>query len=148
MSTENISSVPPIPTAGKGTQEQAATDQTGADALTTGAGVAGGGVVGAAIGLSIAGPLGGAIGAAVGAFVGGFGGAALAEAPLPAPPETDLGAGDTHFLEPLRTPGAPPSHDEIAARAWSIFAREGYPPGRDLEHWLRAEAELTVQARD
>lgn len=31
---------------------------------------------------------------------------------------------------------------EIAKRAYSIWEMEGRPSGRDLEHWLRAEAEV------
>ncbi len=33
--------------------------------------------------------------------------------------------------------------DDVARRAYEIFEREGRPEGRDLEHWLMAEAELT-----
>jgi hypothetical protein len=33
-------------------------------------------------------------------------------------------------------------HDEIAKRAFTMWELEGRPTGRDLEHWLRAEAEL------
>jgi len=35
-----------------------------------------------------------------------------------------------------------PSHDEIAAQAYQIYLREGCAERRDLDHWLRAEAEL------
>lgn len=35
-----------------------------------------------------------------------------------------------------------PTHDEIAAQAYQIYLREGAQPGRELDHWLRAEAEL------
>jgi hypothetical protein len=35
-----------------------------------------------------------------------------------------------------------PTHDEIAARAYSIFEERGRPHGRDLEHWFEAEAQL------
>lgn len=31
----------------------------------------------------------------------------------------------------------------VARRAYEIFEREGRPNGRDVEHWLRAEAELS-----
>jgi Protein of unknown function (DUF2934) len=34
------------------------------------------------------------------------------------------------------------THDDIALRAYEIFLRDGAPHGRELEHWLRAEAEL------
>jgi HSP20 family molecular chaperone IbpA len=33
-------------------------------------------------------------------------------------------------------------HDLIARRAFEIYEREGKIPGRDLEHWFQAEAEL------
>jgi len=32
--------------------------------------------------------------------------------------------------------------DEIAARAYQIFEREGRMDGRDMDHWLQAEQEL------
>jgi hypothetical protein len=32
--------------------------------------------------------------------------------------------------------------DEIAARAYEIYEREGRTDGRDMDHWLRAEREL------
>jgi hypothetical protein len=32
--------------------------------------------------------------------------------------------------------------EEIAARAYDIYEREGRMDGRDMEHWFRAEAEL------
>ena len=35
-----------------------------------------------------------------------------------------------------------PTHEEIAAQAYQIYLREGAQPGRDLDNWLRAEAEL------
>ena len=35
-----------------------------------------------------------------------------------------------------------PTHDEISAQAYQIYLREGCAEGRDLDHWLRAEAEL------
>ena len=36
----------------------------------------------------------------------------------------------------------PDPHTEIAKRAYAMWELEGWPTGRDLEHWLRAEAEL------
>jgi HSP20 family protein len=33
-------------------------------------------------------------------------------------------------------------YDSIARRAFEIFESDGRTPGRELEHWLRAEAEL------
>ena len=32
--------------------------------------------------------------------------------------------------------------EEIAARAYDIYEREGRTDGKDMEHWLRAEEEL------
>src|SRR5205085_10732844 len=39
-----------------------------------------------------------------------------------------------------------PTHDEIAAQAYEIYLREGCVEGRDMDHWLRAEAELRARA--
>lgn len=36
-----------------------------------------------------------------------------------------------------------PTHEEIAHRAKAIYESNGRVPGRDLENWLAAEAELT-----
>ena len=36
----------------------------------------------------------------------------------------------------------PDRHAEIAKRAYTMWELEGRPTGKDLEHWLRAEAEL------
>lgn len=42
-----------------------------------------------------------------------------------------------------RARGTPaPTHDEISAYARAIWEAEGRPHGRDLEHWLMAEANL------
>src|SRR6266436_7211912 len=35
-----------------------------------------------------------------------------------------------------------PTHEEIAAVAYSIFEKNGRIPGRDTENWLQAETEL------
>lgn len=42
----------------------------------------------------------------------------------------------------LNKQSAKPAHEEIAARAYAIFEERGRPEGRDLEHWLEAEAQL------
>jgi hypothetical protein len=34
-----------------------------------------------------------------------------------------------------------PSRDEVARRAYSIFLDQGSPQGRDVQHWLEAEAQ-------
>lgn len=38
---------------------------------------------------------------------------------------------------------APPRHVEIATRAYFIYLNAGCPAGREMEHWLEAEAQLT-----
>jgi hypothetical protein len=40
-----------------------------------------------------------------------------------------------------------PSSDMIAQRARQIWKAAGCPEGHDLEHWLRAEAELRAAGR-
>jgi hypothetical protein len=37
--------------------------------------------------------------------------------------------------------------DEIAARAYQIFEREGRLDGKDMEHWLQAERELREERK-
>ena len=37
---------------------------------------------------------------------------------------------------------APPTHAQIAARAYELFAASGYQDGHSEEHWLQAEREL------
>ncbi len=48
-------------------------------------------------------------------------------------------------------PQTRPSQEEIAKRAYELFEQSGRKPGRDLENWLTAEAQLlkapNVQAR-
>jgi hypothetical protein len=46
-------------------------------------------------------------------------------------------------VTPAASPAARPTYEEIAARAFLIYEREGRQPGRDVENWLKAEAELT-----
>lgn len=36
----------------------------------------------------------------------------------------------------------PPTHEEIALRAYHIFLERGCTPGNEREDWLRAEQEL------
>jgi hypothetical protein len=38
-----------------------------------------------------------------------------------------------------------PSADEVARRAYFSFVNEGSSPGRDVQHWLAAEAELIAE---
>jgi hypothetical protein len=42
------------------------------------------------------------------------------------------------------SPGVPPAH--VAERAYFIWESEGRPERHALDHWLRAEAELTAAA--
>jgi len=69
-----------------------------------------------------------------------------------APPETttyeeatlaaaSLGAA---ALETTTPPALP--HDLIAMRAYELYLGDGAVPGRDVEHWLRAESELRARA--
>jgi hypothetical protein len=39
----------------------------------------------------------------------------------------------------------PPTHEQIAVRAYALYEMEGRPHGRDAEHWARAEAELSLR---
>ncbi len=41
-----------------------------------------------------------------------------------------------------------PTSEEIAARAFSIYEREGRGDGRDTDHWLQAERELLEERRN
>jgi Protein of unknown function (DUF2934) len=40
-----------------------------------------------------------------------------------------------------------PSADEVARRAYFNYVNEGSSPGRDVQHWLAAEADL-IKERD
>jgi hypothetical protein len=42
----------------------------------------------------------------------------------------------------LNGPDSKPTHEEIAQRARAIYEQNGRVPGRDLENWLEAEAQL------
>jgi Protein of unknown function (DUF2934) len=41
--------------------------------------------------------------------------------------------------------GFAPSSDEVARKAYFSYLNEGSPPGRDVQHWLAAEAELIAE---
>jgi hypothetical protein len=41
----------------------------------------------------------------------------------------------------------PDRHAEIARRAYSLWEQEGRPTGKDLDHWLRAEADIAASWR-
>jgi hypothetical protein len=38
-----------------------------------------------------------------------------------------------------------PSPDEVARRAYFSYVNQGSPPGRDVQHWLEAEAQLLAE---
>jgi hypothetical protein len=38
-----------------------------------------------------------------------------------------------------------PSTDEVARRAYFSYENEGSLPGRDVQHWLKAEADLIAE---
>jgi hypothetical protein len=38
-----------------------------------------------------------------------------------------------------------PSPDEVARRAYFSYLNEGSRPGRDVQHWLEAEAQLLAE---
>ena len=38
-----------------------------------------------------------------------------------------------------------PSPDEVARKAYFCYVNEGSRPGRDVQHWLQAEAELIAE---
>ena len=41
----------------------------------------------------------------------------------------------------------PPTQQEIAACAHSIYEKEGRPNGRDTQHWLQAESQLIAERK-
>jgi hypothetical protein len=58
--------------------------------------------------------------------------ACKAKSPAPAP----LVHSETNFA---------PSVDEIARRAYFNYESQGSVPGHDIQHWLKAEAELLAE---
>jgi len=38
-----------------------------------------------------------------------------------------------------------PSPDEVARKAYFSYENEGSQPGRDVQHWLKAEADLIAE---
>lgn len=40
-------------------------------------------------------------------------------------------------------PKAKPSPDEVARIAYEIYLKEGCPQGRDVQHWLQAESQMS-----
>jgi hypothetical protein len=41
-----------------------------------------------------------------------------------------------------------PSPDEVARRAYFTYENEGSQPGRDVQHWLAAEAQLLAERNE
>jgi hypothetical protein len=56
---------------------------------------------------------------------------------------TSSRAGAAESKKVAAATSARPSDEEIALRAYEIYEREGRQPGRELQNWLAAEAELT-----
>jgi len=56
---------------------------------------------------------------------------------IPAPRKTEL-----HRVPAASRPW--PTREQIAARAYEIWLQSGCPGGRDAEHWLQAERELSA----
>jgi len=59
--------------------------------------------------------------------------------------------GSIHGHAPVGTPNhtqqhatVKPSYADISERAYNLFSASGFIPGHDVEHWLRAEAQLTA----
>ena len=42
-------------------------------------------------------------------------------------------------------PAFVPAPDEVARRAYFSYQNEGSKPGRDVQHWLEAEAQLLAE---
>jgi len=45
---------------------------------------------------------------------------------------------------PSEIPAQPPTHEEIAVRAYEIFLERGSEHGHDFDDWLQAQQELFV----
>ena len=50
-------------------------------------------------------------------------------------------------LSPIQITRHKPTHDEIARCAYLIWEQEGREPGRELNHWLQAHAQLRLSPR-
>lgn len=59
--------------------------------------------------------------------------------------KTTVPTGPRLVRKSVEGPSIPtaPSSQDIASRAYEIYVREGYQHGNHLDHWLRAERELT-----
>ncbi len=52
----------------------------------------------------------------------------------------------TSVAEPLAAPAYQPTHEDVAALAYSYWVARGYRGGTPEEDWLRAERELGIAA--
>ncbi len=48
----------------------------------------------------------------------------------------------------VNTNTAPPTVEQIRQRAYEIYLERGSQPGKDVEHWLQAEAEFNERANN
>ena len=55
---------------------------------------------------------------------------------IPAAARADLSTNGIDFA---------PTADEVARRAYFSYENEGSKPGRDVQHWLEAEAQLLIE---
>lgn len=73
--------------------------------------------------------------------------------PAAKPVKKPASSGKPARKRPAAPPVSPPApqsendvmHVEIATRAYFIYVSEGCPPGREMQHWLDAEAQLRGQ---
>jgi hypothetical protein len=61
----------------------------------------------------------------------------------PKPSETSGPGGTAEFIQ-SRIDYEPPA-EEVARRAYFTYVNEGSLPGRDVQHWLEAEAHLLAE---
>ena len=58
----------------------------------------------------------------------------------------DMPAGEAtatgHAPSSVERLASPPTHQELARRAYQLFEERGREPGREWEDWFRAEREL------
>ena len=58
--------------------------------------------------------------------------------------ETDNSQSTIKKSNTQTTVAASPQRNEVAALAYQIYLQEGRPQGRNLQHWLEAEAQLAA----
>jgi hypothetical protein len=57
-------------------------------------------------------------------------------APSPKPTPAELAQGAKNFV---------PSPDEVARKAYFNYVNQGSKPGHEVQHWLKAEADLIAE---